>query len=313
MNYEARFAEAEARRENNGFTRIDDTHPPDIFLGLEDGERAVMVLCVHRPPEPPSLAAIGVGVGLRHDGRWALVLRLLRPELKALFNRLIEDLDGALRQQPESPGETVLVRLARWQRLLSEAPLGLLGDQELRGLCAELDFLRAEAIRVVGLRAAVTAWVGPRDAPKDFVLDCAEVEVKAVHQQPREYCISSLEQLTDAGKPLFLWARVVELGRAQEPNPHSVAALVDKVRAEMATDPVATEELEIRLRLAGYEDRPEYASRVINFGPATCYRISPGFPRIERPPTPPGIISCQYRIQVAALDAFRVSTWQEAP
>lgn len=313
MNYEEKFAAAEARRGNDGFTRIDDTHPADIFLGLENGERAVMVVCPLRPPEPPSLAAIGVEVGLRHDGRWALVLRLLRPELKALFNRLIEDLDGAIRQQPENPGQTVLARLARWQRLLSEGPLGLLADQELRGLCAELGFLLEEAVRVVGLRAAVTGWVGPRDAPKDFVLDCAEVEVKAVHQQPREYCISSLEQLTDAGKPLFLWACVVELGRVQEPDSRSVAALVDKLRAAMAIDPVASEELEIRLRLAGYEDRPEYALRVVTFGASTCYRVSPGFPRFERPSAPPGVVSCQYCIQAAAVDAFRVSTWQEAP
>lgn len=311
MNYEEKFSAAESRRDTNGFTRIDDTHPVDIFLGLENGERTVMVVCPQRPPEPPSLAAMGVEIRLRHDRKWALVLRLLRPELKALFNRLIEDLDGALRQQSGSPGETVLARLARWQRLLSQGPMGVLGDQQLRGLCAELDFLLAEAIRVVGPRAGVTAWEGPHDAPKDFVMDCAEVEVKAVHQQPREYCISSLEQLTDLGKPLFLWARVVELGHARDPSPNSVAALVEKLRAATATDPAAGEELEIRLHLAGYEDRPEYALRVVTFGPATCYRVAPGFPRIERPGVPGGIVSCQYRIQAAALDSFRVGSWQE--
>lgn len=310
MNYEEKFSAAESRRKKNGFTRIDDTHPVDIFLGLENGERAVMAVCHQRPPEPPSLAAISVEVRLRHDGTWALVLRLLRPELKALFNRLIEDLDGTLRQHPESPGETVLARLARWQRLLSQGPLAVLGDQELRGLCAELDFLLAEAIRVMGPRAGVRAWEGPRDAPKDFVMDCAEVEVKAVHQQPREFCISSLEQLTDVGKPLFLWTRAVELGHARDPSPSSVAALVEKLRAATASDPAASEELEIRLRLAGYEDRPEYALRVVTFGPAACYRVAVGFPRLERPGVPAGIVSCQYRIQAAALDPFRVGTWQ---
>lgn len=311
MNYEEKFCAAESRREKNGFTRIDDTHPVDMFIGLENGERAVMTVCSQRPPEPPSLAAIGVEVRLRQDGKWALVLRLLRPELKALFNRLIEDLDGAMRQQPENPGETVVARLARWQRLFSQRPLKLLGDQELRGLCAELDFLLTEAIRVVGRRAAVIAWEGPRGAPKDFVFDCAEVEVKAVHQQPREYCISSLEQLTDLGKPLFLWARVVELGHARDPSPSSVAGLVEKLRAATAMDPAASEELEIRLSLAGYEDRSEYALRLVTFGPGTCYKVAPGFPRIERPAVATGIVSCQYNIQAAALEAFRVGSWQE--
>ncbi len=91
MNYEEKFAHAESRRENNGLSRIDDTHPMDIFLGLENGERAFVVVCAERPPEAPSLATIGVDFRLRHDGKWALVLRLLRPDLKVLFNRLVED------------------------------------------------------------------------------------------------------------------------------------------------------------------------------------------------------------------------------
>jgi hypothetical protein len=168
-----------------------------------------------------------------------------------------------------------------------------------------------EAIGVVGPRAAVTAWQGPRDAPKDFVLALAEVEVKAVHQQPREYTISSLEQLTDVGKPLFLWVRVVELEHACEPAQHSVAALVDKLRTATSADSVAAEELELRLRLAGYEDRPEYSSRVVTFGPAKCYRVCRDFPRIQRPSVAAAIASCQYRIQAAALEGFRVSTWQK--
>jgi hypothetical protein len=311
VTYEKKFSEAESRRERNGFTRIDDTHPVDIFLGLEDGERAVTVICAQRPPEPPTLAAINVEVRLRNDGIWALVLRLLRPELKAVFNRLIEDLDGAIRQQPENPGATVLVRLTRWQRLFSQGPLVLLGDQQLRGLCAELDFLLVEAIRVAGPKEAVLAWEGPRDGPKDFVLDFAEVEVKAVHHHPREYCISSLEQLTDVGKPLYLWARVVELGNSRDPSPNSIAALVEKLRAATEMDTAASDELEIRLKLAGYEDRSEYSLRVVTFGPATCYRVTSGFPRIERSSVPAAIGACQYRIQTTALDAFRANTWHE--
>ncbi len=108
----------------------------------------------------------------------------------------------------------MVARLSRWQRLLSQGSLGLLEDKQLSGLCAELNFLLSEAIVAVGPRAAVAAWKGPYDAPKDFVFDFAEVEIKAVHQQPRAYCISSLEQMTDNGKPLYLWAQVVDLHSA---------------------------------------------------------------------------------------------------
>jgi hypothetical protein len=198
----------------------------------------------------------------------------------------------------------------RWQRLLSRGVLSLLEDQQLRGLCAELDFLHSEAIAAVGLRAGVAAWHGPRDAPKDFVFDFAEVEIKAVHQQPREYCISSLEQLTDVGKPLFLWTRVVDLGSVREADTRSVLSLIQRIRAVVAPDATAAEELEGRLRLAGYEDRPEYGLRVVNFGPISCFRVTAGFPRLERSDVAAGISSCQYRIQAPALEPFRVRTWR---
>jgi hypothetical protein len=311
VNYEAKFADAESRREKDGMSRIDDSHPADIFLGLDNGMRAFLVVCPQRPPQTPSLAAIGVDARPRHDGKWAVVLRLLRPDLKVLFNRLVEDLDGAMRQHPGNPGETVLVRLARWQHLLSKGNPELLGENQLRGLCAELDFLLSEAISAVGPTQAVAAWKGPYDAPKDFVFAHAEVEVKAVHSQPREYCISSLEQLTDAGKPLFLWVRVLDVYNIPEPDSRSVSAFVARVRAAVASDPAASEDLEIRLRLAGYEDRPEYELRAIDFSPASCFRVSQGFPRIERPVINAGVIACEYRINVAALESFKVSTWRE--
>ncbi len=310
MSYEDKFVLAEQRGESDAFSRIDETHPVDIFLGLESGQRSLMVVCPTQPPTPPALAAIAVDSRLRHDGKWALVLRLRRSELKPLFSRLVEDLDNATRQQPRDPGAVVIARIARWQRLFSQGAPGLLEDRVLKGLCAEINFLITEAIATVGVRAAVSAWYGPYDAPKDFAFDGVEVEIKAVHQQAREYCISSLEQLTDIGKSLFLWCRVVELADSAQSDPRSVLALIGQLRTVVASDPIASEQLEARLHAAGYEDRPEYGLRTVVFGPASCYRVSETFPRLRRPDVTPGIVACEYAISVGVLEPFKVHTWR---
>lgn len=309
MSYEEKFAAAEASREPNVFTRIDATHPVELFLGLEGFDRAIMVICPQRPPEPPTLAAIAVDVRLRQDNSWALVLRLLRAEFKTLFERLVADLEAATRQNPENPGEVVIARLSRWQRLLSRGQLGILDDHQLRGLCAEISFLADEAIRVAGPGRGVAAWHGPHDGPRDFVFEDVEVEVKAIRPNSREVSISSLEQLTDAGKPLFLWVRPVDIGRVRDPDPASVAALVQRVRAATAGVPTLAEDLDFRLGLAGYEDRSEYARITVSFGSVRCYRVSQGFPRIERASAPPGIVACQYRLLVASIESFRAGSW----
>jgi len=285
-----------------------------MFLGMEDGQRAVMIICPVRPPDPPALAAIHVEARTRHDDKWALVLRLARPDLKALFTRLVEDLDGATRQLPEDPGKVVVERLARWQRLLSRGTPGVLDDRELRGLAAELDFLVGEAIPAVGPQAAVAAWAGPFEAPKDFVFKCAEVEVKAVYRQHRKITISSLEQLSDTGLPLYLWSRVVELDSGTNHDPDSFALLVGRARAAVAQDAVAAEGLELGLRAVGYEDRPEYLTRLVRLGPTACFRVAEGFPCIQRAAVAPAIVACSYEIETADLGRFQVDTWnEEAP
>jgi hypothetical protein len=311
MSYEEKFARAEASGQEGVFTWIDEAHPVGIFLGLEGGDWAVLIVCPAKPPDPPPLVAIRVDVRARNDSTWALVLRLARRDLKGLFTHLVEDLDGATRQTTGDPGKAVVERLTRWQRLLSRGTPGVLEGQELRGLAAELDFLLTEAIHAVGARAAVSAWKGPYEAPKDFLFDHAEVEVKAVHRQQRRIRISSLEQLSDSGLPLYLWSRVVDLDTGSDPDT-SIAALVERVRVAVGLDAVAAEGLELGLRSAGYEDRPEYDSHFVRFGPATCCRVSDGFPRIQRVDVAPGVLDCSYDVDFNDLAAFRVASWKES-
>lgn len=313
MNYDEQFARAEATGEEGVFTRIDETHPVGIFLGLEGGQRAVLVVCSERPPEAPSLASIRVDVRPRQNGEWALVLRLARPDLKGLFVRLVEDLASATRDKPGDPGAVVISRLARWQRLLSRGAPGVLEDHELQGLAAELDFLLGEAIGAVGPRAAMAAWVGPYDAPKDFVFENVEVEVKAVHRQQRVISISSLEQLTDAGLPIYLWSRVVDLGTAVPGATNSFAAFVRRVREAVAHDAVAAEALDDRLRTIGYQDRPEYLARAVLFGSSGCFRVAGEFPRLQRSRVPAAVVACSYDIATTDLEPFRVGSWREGP
>lgn len=312
MSFEEKFARAEASGQDGVFERIDETHPVDIFLGLEGRQRAIMIVCSQRPPQPPSLASIAAEIRARPHDEWALVLRLIRPDLKGLFTRLVEDLDGATRQRPTDPGEVVVSRLARWQRLLSRGAPGVLDDDELRGLVGEITFLLDEAIAAAGPRSAVAAWRGPYDAPKDFVFEHVEVEVKSIHRQGDRLSISSLEQLSDARRPLYLWTRVVELTSTAPGDPTAVSALMSRVRAAVSHDADAAEGLEQSLRAAGWEDRPEYETRGILLGASACYEVSGGFPRLQRLGVPGAIATCRYDLTISDLQSFVVTTWRAA-
>lgn len=144
MNIEALFRRVEERGIDGSFLRVDEDHPVGLFLGIEGARRAIMVVCGDRPPEPPSLGALTVQSRPRQSGEWALIIRLERPDLPELFASLVHDLVAATRESGVMVGETVIGRLARWQRLFSRRSSTLLDDNVLRGLAAELSFLMNE-------------------------------------------------------------------------------------------------------------------------------------------------------------------------
>lgn len=309
MTYDEKFLRAEQCKQDGAYERISESHPVPIFLGMEKQQRAIMVICRNRPPDPPVLASIAIEIRPRQNGEWALVVRLVRSELKTLFTRLAEDLDLATGLKPENPGEAVIARIARWQRLFSQGASNLLNDDELRGLAAELDFLLSESIKIVGPKMAVEAWCGPFDAPKDFVFEQAEVEIKSMHRQKDKLQISSLEQLSNAGLPLFVWTRVVELTSVETDDPNSIASLVSRVREAVSMDLIASTSLEQRLQAAMWEDRPEYNLRGVRFGSCSCYEVREDFPRLQRQIVNAAIASCKYEISISSIEQFKVPTW----
>ena len=312
MTHEEAFANAERAGVDGAFTRIDGEHPVGLYLGIESGQRALMVVCPEQPPDPPSLSAIHVEARPRHSGDWALVLRLEQRDLRLLFARLVEDLEDATRIRPLRPGEVVVERLLRWQRLLARRTGGRLDDRELRGLVAELSFLLDEAIPTAGVESATLCWRGPFCAPRDFVWPWVEVEVKALHNLQRETTISSLEQLSDTGVPLRLWCKTVDIAAGGDMGVVSAAELVERARALVGVSSVASERLEEALRSAGYEDREEYRARFFHLGTSTCYAVAARFPRIQRQDVAPGVVEGSYRLRIADLIPFVAPSWRDA-
>jgi len=311
MSHEEAFSKAERAGVDGAFTRVDGEHPVGIFLGVESGQRAMMVVCRDQPPDPPSLSAIHVEARARQGGDWALVLRLQQRDLRLLFARLVEDLEEATRARPANPGDVVVERLLRWQRLLARREGGRLDDRALRGLAAELCFFLEEALPAMGVESTTMAWRGPYSAPRDFVWPLVEVEVKAVHLPQRDVTISSLEQLSDTGKPLFLWCKHVELATEGDAGAISVAALIAKAREAIAVSASASDRFEEALRTAGYEDHEEYLARFLRFGNSLCHAVRDPFPRIQRQEVAPGVIDGSYRVRFADLKPYTVPSWRE--
>lgn len=297
---------------DGSFIRIDDQHPVGLFVGLDSGRRCILAVCPQRPPEPPAIGALHIEIRPRSTPEWALMIRLERADLTPLFTTLVEDLAASTLWSSTDPGLTIINRLARWQRLLARGPSALLDDFQLRGLVGELSFLIDEAVPHLGHVAAMAGWLGPVDAPKDFVFDDREVEVKATRRQPRLLHISSIDQLSDAGLPLFLWTRVVEIEHRTTDPTRSVAAWVRRARGTFTHHAAEAQRLEEGLRLVGWEDRDEYETRIVRTGAVICFHVQGSFPRIQRTQVAGGVVDAHYTLNTALLAPFAVPDWRGA-
>jgi Putative PD-(D/E)XK family member, (DUF4420) len=133
------------------FRRVDETHPLDLYAGIDhQGKRVLLLVTKDTPPILPPPGIVEVACNQRDDEEWAIIVQLARPDFDELFGRLCQDLIDSTREAtPEHGGDVLLRRLGRWRRLLEVGHRRTLSEAELRGLIGELWFLQTVALHRV--------------------------------------------------------------------------------------------------------------------------------------------------------------------
>ena len=289
--------------------RVSADHPLDLYAELSDqGRLGLLVLCDVEPPLPPTYESVAVEIGKRADSRWSLQLKLLRPELRAQFSRLCDDiiLSGNSGTRKARAGHYVLERLARWRRLLDLGPDGLLSDMALRGLVSEIAFL-TKAIPIYGASVTVHAWNGPFDAAQDFHLPDRRYEIKAVVPNAATVKISSIDQLDTTESEIQLVVYILRLVDFDSAGAFTLCSLVETVRQSLISTGHVLDEFEARLANTGYRDLDAYLRIAFRIDEIRHYAITANFPKLVRSELSSAIASANYEIQLSKCEDFRVA------
>lgn len=310
MSLENRWRAMPMHPDASAFQRIDESHPLDFYLGKDaSGEWLLLLITDEQTNFTRENRAIQVFCRKRNDGRWALMFRLVRPELGKLFSLVCEDLVESSRgnPDPQHPASSVLARFIRWQRLLERGDSGLLDDAALRGLVGELLFLEKRAIPERGGREAVSSWCGPSGANRDFCFPDREVEIKTIRNGADRILVSSAEQLDHVGKSLDLGVVVLDDAVPESlPEAFTVVDLVGRLRHILATDPSTLDALDSKLIEAGLVLRDEYGERAFVFRRIRMFRVQDGFPAIRRSSLPQGIGKVTWELLVQSILPFEI-------
>lgn len=250
----------------------------------------------------------GIQTDLRSDApdRQRLVLTLDRSVDQDLFHGLCLTLVRSLVGAPDS-GVALALALAhirRWKAFLAGRARRILSPEEVRGLVAELQYMRALYTGRLTQAAAVDAWCGVEKAHQDFMFGNTAVEVKSLAGQDRSTVrISSEDQLETVLEDLFLVVHRLAEGDAGGAA-LSLNGLVDAIEAELS-DGAALESLSGKLAAFGYVPLPQYDEPRFLVRERRTYRVDGGFPRLVRSGLPAGIARLSYEIELETMEPHR--------
>ena len=256
----------------------------------------------------------GVRVDLRlvdAERTQALVLTLEQHVDRDLFFGLCETLAASLQQTSDSAAAlgVALLHIKRWKAFMSGKRSRVLSPEEVRGLFAELQFLRTLYRGHLPEKDAIEAWSGPEGGHQDFVFGNTAIETKALSGRERSTVrISSEDQLESLCNRLYL--TIFHLSDMPDSNQAlSLNGLVRRIESEL-TDPAAIEQVFLRLATIGYIEMREYDRPKFLMTRQQSYRITESFPRLVRSELPAGVRRVGYEIELETIESYECDSSQ---
>lgn len=250
----------------------------------------------------------GVEVDLRQSpepGKQGLILTLEKHVNRDLFHGLCQTLIGNLDgiSDPAAALGVALNHIKRWKAFLAGKRTRVLSAEEVRGLFAELSFLRLLKEKHLTDAQAVEAWCGPDRIHQDFIFGDIAVEVKSISGRDRSIVrVSSEDQLETVSEHLFL--KVYRLTEAPDGTPaQSLNELVSVIGHELS-DADAIEDYWRKLATYGYVEMREYDNPKFLVNGSNAYQVVDDFPRLVRSELPDGVVDVKYSLQLEKIAMF---------
>lgn len=238
----------------------------------------------------------------RHDGKWLLVIQLVNYELRDVFEKLCEDLIASTLdiKSTEVALSNTIKRLQLWITLLSKSNKGFLLDFQIKGLLAELNFIKKiVSIGKYSLSHTINSWVGPSSAPQDFIFNKEAFEIKAISTGKKIVSISSLDQLDFNGDLNLV---VCELLMCDENNLNksNLNLIVNEINS-LINDSDLLALFKNKLLEVGYFHHIFYDSKNYEINEIYKIKVDDVFPKLIRKKLPYEIVSASYEINVDQL------------
>ena len=264
----------------------------------------------HPVPELPKLKNLEIRFQTLPGGP-ILYIRLKDNAQMELFETLCRDVmtAGELAETEAEALERVIGRTFRWHYLMRGGKPEVLSEEAQKGLIGEIEVLKL-LITELGPKAALSAWMGPSGAPKDFELkaDCIEVKARRGASQPFVK-ITSEHQLADV-PDRRIWLAVLAVDKVQPPHGRTLTEHVDMVTELLErTKPSSVMDWDLHLADVGYDALHDYSAWRWIVSVPEFFAVTDEFPRFAAP-VPLGVSGVTYALALSACSPF-LKAWDD--
>lgn len=284
------------------YQRIDAEHPLDFYIGKNDEYvKELILITEYEPSKMKSSKSVEVVKGKRFDEKWAIQVRLVKPEQEDVFIHLCWDLIESSRGvHNQLQGlETVIARFVKWQKLMEYGSGGLV-EEAIKGLIGELIYAKQILVNKYDLDTIISSWLGPEGADRDFVFNDTWTEVKTISTGKLSIGITSMEQL-DTSIEGVLAVLTLDNTSPIDNKGFSFASVIDDFRTLLRACPNALLSFEEKLVNVGYYEKKEYAEKFYRVGGFRFFRVNCNFPKLTREMVRNEISRVNYEIILSSI------------
>ena len=228
----------------------------------------------------------------------------LKEEFFLFVQNIVNELEKTLTEQEAV--KTLFNVISRWKRLFNRIYMGMLTKEQQKGLLGELLYIDFLLSNDVSSNKVIRSWFGIEFEDKDFVFENCAMEIKFSSNKVPYLNISSERQLDITVVP-FMYLVLYPCNEVQKGD-FSLNSVIERIREKLQCSGEDLILFNEKLIEYGYldDDKIHYEKQYALLK-TYSYSVTSTFPRIVKDSIPIGIYNTNYKIEISAVEDFRIS------
>lgn len=289
----------------NFFSRIDNSHPLEMHIGLDEKrQKAIELRAMFNPRKVIGTSAIEVNQYKKQEYN-TIRFSLCDEEISGLFYKFCEDLIEQTRciVNKEEGYTCIITRFHQWKKMFVSSKKNMLTEPEIMGLIGEILYLRGPLSKKIGLSQALKSWSGQELTHKDFSFSNTWVEVKSVSSGSQNVKISSLEQLDSENIGELAVFLLEKMSVAYNGITLNKLVLDTRKLFDSSED---QDSFIAKVALQGYEYNNNYDDFVYEQSSLKRYIVNKDFPKLTVVDLPHAIAKATYELSLLEISQFEI-------